>query len=317
MNASTSTSPAVSLLMAAYNAEESIGKAVESVMAQTFTDWELIVIDDGSTDRTAEITDRYSHSDHRIRVIHQENNGVSAVRRRALEEAEGEYVIYIDADDYIDPEMVEIMLGEAQARTLDITIADFVLEYPDGRTIYKKQYLDSPDSRIMQRALIDGSLHGSLCNKLIRRDIFMQKGLKFRSKLSFGEDMVEVLNLIRNGAKTGFIPQAFYHYSYFNNESLTNRGNKADYERRKEWIATLEKMTGNEFDTEIGMRKYSTLFFGLSRGLIDKKEFRSYGKKKWGYMRGIKGDRRYLPGMVLACMGLFSAGKLWCKLVRR
>lgn len=98
--------PKVSIIVPVYKAEKYLNRCIDSILAQTFTDWELLLIDDGSTDRSGDICDEYAKKDTRIRVFHKENGGVSSARNLGLDSAQGEWVTFIDADDYILPDFL-------------------------------------------------------------------------------------------------------------------------------------------------------------------------------------------------------------------
>lgn len=100
----------ISVIVAAYNIEKYLARCLDSICSQTYHNLEIFVVDDGSTDKTPQICDEYAAKDERIRVIHQNNMGLSGARNSALKEATGEYIGYVDGDDYIEPDMYENML---------------------------------------------------------------------------------------------------------------------------------------------------------------------------------------------------------------
>ncbi len=126
--------PRVSIIMPAYNASVFLERAVGSVVSQTFSDWELIIIDDGSTDGTAKLADDLAASDSRIQVIHQENSGVSNARNKGIGRASGEYIAFLDADDAYGPEFLEALLGVLNENDADCAACSHLRIYPDGRT---------------------------------------------------------------------------------------------------------------------------------------------------------------------------------------
>ena len=129
--------PVVSVIVPVYNAEKYLDECVKSLVNQTLQDIELILVDDGSSDRSGEICDGYAARYHFVKVIHQTNGGVGAARNRGLEEAAGEWVTFMDSDDWAEPDMVEIMLGHALVHSSDISIFGLILEDNSGKT---KQY---------------------------------------------------------------------------------------------------------------------------------------------------------------------------------
>lgn len=99
--------PKISIIVPVYKAETYLHRCVDSILAQTFTDWELILVDDGSPDQSGKICDEYAKKDQRVKVIHKENGGVSSARQRGLDESVGEYTIHADPDDWVEPEMLD------------------------------------------------------------------------------------------------------------------------------------------------------------------------------------------------------------------
>lgn len=117
--------PKVSVIVPVYKAEGYLHRCVDSILAQTFIDWELLLIDDGSPDRSGEICDEYAQKDSRVRVIHKENGGVSSARQRGLDESVGEYTIHADPDDWVEPTMLAEMYQKAKHEDADIVMTDF------------------------------------------------------------------------------------------------------------------------------------------------------------------------------------------------
>ena len=102
--------PKISVIIPVYNAEKTLHRCIDSILAQTFSDFEVLLIDDGSKDKSGEICDEYARKDSRIKVCHKENGGVSSARNTGLSKAMGEYVIHCDADDFIEPEMLDLCI---------------------------------------------------------------------------------------------------------------------------------------------------------------------------------------------------------------
>ena len=152
--------PRISVIVPAYNVEAYIARCLQSLQAQTFGDWEAVVVDDGSSDRTPEILDGFAAQDARIRVIHQSNAGVSAARNRALETIRGDYSLIIDGDDFLHPQLMEICLHFAEKDHSDLVAFTYDRTYrkglmalhslgrPEPKTVSFKQYrIDGIKSR--------------------------------------------------------------------------------------------------------------------------------------------------------------------------
>lgn len=122
----------ISIIVPVYNVERYLDKCISSILEQSFTDFELIIVDDGSKDNSGRICDEYKDRDFRIKVIHQENGGLSAARNIGIEISEGKYVTFIDSDDFIHPNMLEILYNNILENKADISICDYHLVYEDN-----------------------------------------------------------------------------------------------------------------------------------------------------------------------------------------
>ena len=121
--------PLISIIVPIYNVEKYLSRCINSVLSQTFPDFELLLIDDGSTDKSGYICDGYAQKDSRIKVFHIENGGVSAARNYGLDNARGEWITFVDADDWIDKDMYYKLYNEAILSEADIVICDFYIYY--------------------------------------------------------------------------------------------------------------------------------------------------------------------------------------------
>ena len=134
--------PKISVLVPVYNTEKYIKKCIDSIKSQTITDWELILVDDGSTDDSGKICDEYAKQDEKITVYHKKNEGISATREFAVKHANGTYIQFVDSDDWIDADMLERMYGAAQAKNLDVVGCNFIEEYTSKSVRNRRYYVD-------------------------------------------------------------------------------------------------------------------------------------------------------------------------------
>lgn len=167
--------PKISVICPVYKAEKYLHRCVDSILAQTFTDFELLLIDDGSPDRSGEICDEYAAKDSRVRVFHKENGGVSSARQCGIDNMTGEYSIHSDPDDWVEPTMLEELYKKAKEDNADMVICDYYLE-GKHKTKYIKQEPTSLESEQVLRDLFQ-RLHGSLCNKLIRSACYKENNI--------------------------------------------------------------------------------------------------------------------------------------------
>ncbi|MCF0184000.1 MAG: glycosyltransferase family 2 protein [Bacteroidaceae bacterium] len=201
--------PKISVIIVVYNGEGSIRRSVGSVIGQTFDGWELVIVDDGSTDATASIIDGLASDDERIRCVHTPNGGVSKARQTGLDNARGEYVTYIDADDWIDADTLECLYATAAREDADMVICDLMLE--DKTSVRSRQQPTALDAATVQRDLFL-DLHGSCCNKLVRRRLFGDFEVAFPAGINMREDLFVNVCLLNHDIKVAYVPEPFYHY---------------------------------------------------------------------------------------------------------
>ena len=215
--------PKISVIVAAYNAERYIGRCLDSILAQTMSDFEVIVVNDGSTDGTPAILDEYAAKDPRARVIHKPNGGVASARQAGLDAAQGEYTIHADSDDWVEPEMLEEMYAAACANHSDMVFCDFYEIHKD-QIKYNSQRPESYD-RLTIFGQTFNILSGSLCNKLIKRTCFLDYQISFEQGVNYEEDKLVCLKILSHDIVVTYLEKAFYHYDLVQNSaSLSSIG---------------------------------------------------------------------------------------------
>lgn len=208
--------------MPIYNAQASVGRMVDSILAQSFTDWELIAVNDGSTDGSGDILDDYAVKDPRIKVIHRTNGGVASARQVGIDNATGTYTIHADSDDWIEPNMLLDMVETAERVHADIVIADFFVDNGDKSTI-SIQKPENLEVQSVLKGLYNNKLFGGLCHKLIRRSIYDNSQIHFIEGINYCEDLLILTKmLLWCNPKISYLPRAYYHY-ICNDASLTRQ----------------------------------------------------------------------------------------------
>lgn len=207
--------PAISIIVPVYKAEAYLERCIDSIISQTFTNWELLLIDDGSPDCCGRICDAYERKDSRFHVFHKTNGGVASAREVGMQHAIGEYSIHVDPDDWIDPYTLEELYKAAKSSNADIVVCDFLLNY-GSRTEILKQEVYSSDEFLRQ--LFSQERHGSLCNKLIRTELYKRYDLHFPKEIVCWEDLYICCNLLMSHpCKITYVPKAFYYYDFASN----------------------------------------------------------------------------------------------------
>lgn len=205
--------PVISVIVPAYNAEPWIGRCLDSILEQTYPDFEIIAINDGSVDATPTILDDYARRDPRVRAIHQTNRGVGPTRNRGIEEAEGEWIAFIDADDTIPPDFLAKLIARTDDPDIDIVIAHLNFIAPEGRVI---RYPFAPLRRTMtsRQAVREAfrflPIPLLVTNKLYRRSIFVNHDLRFFD--IWYEDGVLLIMFLLNARAVAYERKTSYGY---------------------------------------------------------------------------------------------------------
>ena len=208
--------PAVSIIVPVYNAETTLRHCVDSILSQEFTDFELLLVDDGSQDSSGNICEEYAGRDARVRVIHQENSGVSAARNNALDRARGEYLQFLDSDDWITPDATRLLVRTAREHQCDLVIADFYRVI--GARVSPKG--DIEDDGVLTREEYAAHMmenpadfyYGVLWNKLYRRDIVEEHHLRMDPEVSWCEDFLFNLEYILHAERFCALQVPIYYY---------------------------------------------------------------------------------------------------------
>lgn len=205
----------ISIIIPIYNVEKYLERCLESVICQTYRNLEIILINDGSTDNSSKICDKYAKKDHRIIVIHKENGGVSSARNRGIELAKGEYIGFVDSDDYIEPNMYEELYNEAVISDADIVMANYIVKTGKNE---KKHFVDKGKDVLNKEKfydnLLDNYFQGYLPTKLFNRRIIFSKNelILLNDTINIYEDLLFLANIAKNGNKFVFINKYLYNY---------------------------------------------------------------------------------------------------------
>lgn len=240
----------ISIIVPVYKAEKYLSRCIDSILNQTFPDFELLLIDDGSPDSSGQICDEYASKDGRIRVFHKNNGGVSSARQLGIEKAVGKYSIHADPDDWVEPDMLQYMYEAAEESGADIVWTDFFVE-TENQSEIKIQNPQTTDSDVILCHLLSDKLHGSLCNKLIKHSNYLKYDIRFPEHINFMEDKYIVCELLRNGCKVEYLHKAFYHYDCFTNVNSLVRTFSHDTIKQLElFVEHFDRVLDKEFFEE-------------------------------------------------------------------
>lgn len=232
----------VTFIIPVFNAENTIAQAIQSVINQTYTLWELILVDDGSKDNSLNICREYADKDNRIKYVSIPNSGVSIARNKGLEFAKGEWICFIDSDDYIEENTIEL----CKEFFSDFDIVAYGIETFPKTTKMSVSKIESYssflDTKIAFNNLYNIGFYNSPCNKIYKRSI-IKKG--FNPNYSLGEDLLFNLGVLRECRSICILPYCLYKYRQVNNSSLTHqidRGSlKLQMELKNAIIEAFEK----------------------------------------------------------------------------
>ncbi|MDR0832723.1 MAG: glycosyltransferase [Candidatus Symbiothrix sp.] len=267
----------ISIIVAVYNEEKLLSRCLDSILAQTFTDFEVLLVNDGSTDNSGNICDKYAQKDARIRVFHKENGGVSSARNIGITHAKGTYSIHVDSDDWIEPNMLAEMYDKITSSKSDILIADYYSTNALGKNIYESQNMILQDVDNLIIALFKNQLKGYLWIKLIRHELYSKHNISFPTHIKRGEDCIVFVELLLNQPKLVFLARAYYHYIY-NAHSITKAQSKSRYYEQVDFFEELKSVlekynVGAKFDDMFIYYKTAAKLEMLYSGLLSQDEY--------------------------------------------
>ena len=221
--------PRISVIVPVYKAEEYLPACIDSVLAQTYKDFELILVNDGSPDHSGGICDEYAMRDVRIRVIHKENGGVSSARNEALDIAVGEYIVFVDSDDTVAPDYLELLY---KWRSYDYVTAGFAWQDSKGtwhKRIFEEGAATIDAVRTLPSQYLGKYYFGSPWATLMKRELITKNKLRFDPSVHFGEDTLFIISYLAYASSLKIVPFCGYYYHY-RTASLVNKPNT------KRWI---------------------------------------------------------------------------------
>jgi len=223
--------PAISVIVPVYKAESFLKKCVDSLLSQTMADIELILVDDGSPDKSGEICDSYALADERVRVIHRENGGVSAARNEGIAAAKGDYILFVDSDDYVDRTICEKLYAALRAQEADTAACAHINLFPGGVSspepfplpagVYgSEEIMDAIVRPLLKDRVGESVFNGYIWRYLFSRAIIIENGIKFSG--AYLEDELFLIEYFCCAKKLAVVSEPLYFY-YQNPGSVTRR----------------------------------------------------------------------------------------------
>ena len=267
----------LSVVIPVYNASKYLDRCIDSVLKQSYDNFELLLIDDCSKDDSYFICKKYAEQDKRVKVYqNSHNSGVSATRNSGIQKATGEYICFIDSDDYILPDMFSTMINELKSKDYDFCVCQFATLYSTGEIReypqYFNKYLDEYNSIDFNRLMIhcrnfyDDGVVCSQWNKIYKREIFNQ--IRFEGRYAEDYRIADLIN--SNSYRVRVLKKTYYVYAYQNTDSLTHQ---AFNPARFEFLDVLEKRvslySADKKDVIATMTKYCDTFLEYYEKAID------------------------------------------------
>lgn len=293
-NSKTMNSPKVSFIVAVYNVEQYIHRCVESLLGQTYHNIEVVLVDDGSIDKSSSICDEYALKDKRVKVIHKENGGVSSARQVGLDASTGDWVIHADPDDYVELDMVERLLDAGNLSNVDIVTCDY---FQNGR-ITRNTYCDREDLLLR---MLESRTHVCLWNTLIKHSFIVQHQLRFDPIwLCHSEDVFFILKVLLAGANATHVSQPLYHYITRDGSLVVSRSEKA-LKSEITIIQILEKIIDASLFDNLYWRKRYVLIYAYE-GRWFQKVSTLYPEIRSRLINGANDDWLSIDSQLARCM---------------
>lgn len=269
----------VSIIVPVYNAEKYLKRCVDSILSQDYPYFELLLMDDGSSDSSGEICDAYERRDERVHVVHKENSGVSDTRNKALDLAKGEYIQFLDSDDWIVPEATRLLVRSMEQYGCDMVISDFYRV--SGERVAQKG--DIEEDKVMNRqefaaCMIDNPAdfyYGVLWNKLYRRRIIEENNIRMDVSISWCEDFLFNLEYIRHASSFYALQVPIYYYL-----------------KRKGSLVTQGVSISNTVHMKISIFEYYNEFY---KDVYDHEDYANIKRQVYSFFWAAAKDGAVLP----------------------
>ena len=252
----------VSIIVPVYQVENYIRQCIDSVLAQTFTDFELILVDDGSKDKSGQICDEYALMDQRVKVIHKENGGLSDARNCGMDQAVGNYFMFVDSDDYIAPTMLEYLHKALTHKEADIAVCNFLYFFEEDRkrdfsTNVKSEVLSGTEIFYNRKNERNYGIWTVAWNKLYKRKTFGEVRFRFGK---YHEDEFWANDIYQMDIKVVTIPECLYYYRQRGNSIMGRKKIERDFDILE---ALQERIAVYFMDERHADQAYKVMIFSL------------------------------------------------------
>lgn len=306
-----------SVIIPVYNCENYISRCVSSVIEQVYTNFEIILVDDGSTDKSLEICEHWAKLDKRIKVIKQKNQGPGVARNQGIKKATGEYIVFIDSDDYVDVDYFERVHNYIKKYETDIVFIGFQFEEQlSQRKIaevkMEEGYYDKREFHTIIKTLIDNDMFGYTWCKISKRKLLLEHNLKFEKKFSLHEDLLLACDMCEVAESIGILNITSYHY--IKGEDTLCTKFRSDIMENMEYINGrvfdfYQNIKIDNLDEMIIKRAVFSMFLIMKNSIaetgniIDKKAYKNFMRgrtikeirlRKKQYSKAVEGKKKWI-----------------------
>ena len=243
-----------------------------SLMAQTERDCEFVVVSDGAPAEEQSICEEFARKDSRFKFVKCEHAGVSAARNRGVAEAQGDYLAFVDADDRVEPDMLEKCLVFAEDSGADLVTMNLIVT-AKGVDDFRTQKPESLEPESILRQILRGELFGGMQIRIIKTEFLRRQSVKWRENLGYCEDVIFWAEFLRRHPKVAYMDAAFYHYVQDNPKSITIDYTIEKFEERKKYIRILKELLPPSFSNEVKVAAFNVKLEAMRHGLLPAKEF--------------------------------------------
>lgn len=279
-------SPQISIIIPIFLLERYLRQCIDSILAQTFTDFELLLIDDGSPDGCPAICDEYAEKDARIRVFHKQNGGVTSARNKGLNNANGNWIIYIDGDDWIEPTYVEELYNAAINNEADIAICGFRFVYEDGSSVIEHPTIWDDNKQASLNRYI-ASIWTTACGTIQKSSLYKDNGVQSPKDLTFCEDFHLMVRLCYFANKVVSINRPLYNYRQRSSSIVHSLNDKTWRDELSTYLEIIDFFRNRgELETYKKVMAWRTLKTsnGMTLDLSRFDEFKKYNPDKKDYI---------------------------------
>ena len=267
--------PLVSIIIPVYNVEQYLDECMKTLLRQTYTNLDIILVDDGSKDQSSMMCDEYAKQDYRVQVVHKENGGLVSAWRAGVKVAKGTYLLFVDSDDWVDLEMIEELVGYTDSSSKEIICSNYVIE-KKNQSIYVKQSMKpgvyNREDIIAKlypymMGLENRRIHCSRCMKLFSKELIVENMKYGRQEITMGEDMNITFPAILDAERIVVLDEGYYYHYRLVESSMIHKYNPRLYNNNKLLYKTLQEIVRSKSAEGI-LEQKEILLTGLQKEYV-------------------------------------------------